>query len=325
MGEELQRARILRALADEMAARGDPHAVTVAHIVARAGVSRRVFYELYVDREDCFLAAFEWGLGRAGDAMRTAYARESHWHDGVRAALAELLALLESEPALARLCIVDALGAGARVLQRRLEMLEVLREYVDRGRLEGFGRVDPPEVAAEGVVGAVMAVLHTRLLATLPGPPPLDEGGLMDLLGPLMSVILLPYAGASKAARELTRPAPRRISAPVDVEQRPTAGLGMRLTYRTTRVLCAIAQCPGASNREVADRAGIVDQGLISRLLGRLEGLGLIANEIGEGDGRPIVNAWVLTARGEHVERGIQMHARLGRSEDWSEAGPQDN
>jgi AcrR family transcriptional regulator/DNA-binding MarR family transcriptional regulator len=331
MGEELQRARVLRALADEMAAHEDPNAVTVAHIVARAGVSRRVFYELYADREDCFLAAFEWGLGRAGDAMYTAYARESHWHDGIRAALAELLALLEDEPTLAKLCIVHALGAGARVLQRRLQALETLREYVDRGRLSGFGRAEPPEVAAEGAVGAVLAVLHTRLLASEPGgdratrnpsdeivtanPTPIDEGGLMELLGPLMSVILLPYMGAAKAGRELTRPAPRRPTAPASLEGRPTAGLGMRLTYRTTRVLSAIAERPGASNREVADHAGIVDQGQISRLLGRLEGLGLIANEIGESDGRGTVNSWVLTPRGEQVERGIQVHAQLSRSE----------
>ncbi|HEY7960923.1 MAG TPA: TetR family transcriptional regulator [Solirubrobacteraceae bacterium] len=308
MGEELQRARILRALAEELTAREDLHAVTVAHIAARAGVSRRVFYEHYTDREDCFLGAFEWGLARAGDAMYTAYARESRWDDGVRMALAELLAAMEEEPALARLCVVYALGAGRRVLERRMQALAVLREFVDRGRLESSGRAEPPEVAAEGAVGAVLSVLHTRLLS--------GEDGLLDLLGPLMSVILLPYMGAAKAGRELARPAPRRASAPVSAEQPPTAGLGMRLTYRTTRVLCALAECPGACNREVADRAGIVDQGQISRLLARLESLGLIANEAGEGDGRALVNAWVLTPRGEQVERSIQTQARLSRSED---------
>jgi DNA-binding MarR family transcriptional regulator len=90
----------------------------------------------------------------------------------------------------------------------------------------------------------------------------------------------------------------------------------MRLTYRTKRVLGALAECPGASNREAADRAGIVDQGQISRLLGRLERLGLIANEAGERDARGTVNAWVLTARGERVEREIRAHAGSSRPED---------
>jgi AcrR family transcriptional regulator/DNA-binding MarR family transcriptional regulator len=301
MGEEQQRTRILRALADELAAREDPNAVTVAQVLARAGTSRRAFYELYADREECFLAAFEWGLVRAGEAMYAAYARESRWHDGVRAALVELLALLEDEPALATLCIVYAPGAGPRVLQRRLQALEVLREFVDRGRLEGSGRAEPPEVAAEGAVGAVLAVLHTRLLRN-------ERSGLMELLGPLMSVILLPYMGAVKAGRELTRPAPRRVAAAEGSDGGPTQGVEMRLTYRTTRVLSAIAERPGASNREVADSAGIVDQGQISKLLGRLENLGLIENALEQGRGS--ANAWVLSPRGERVERGIRQRQR---------------
>jgi DNA-binding MarR family transcriptional regulator len=82
----------------------------------------------------------------------------------------------------------------------------------------------------------------------------------------------------------------------------------MRLTYRTARVLSVIAEHPGASNREVADSAGIVDQGQISKLLGRLEGLGLIENAIEVG--RRSANAWVLSPRGERVERGIRERRR---------------
>jgi AcrR family transcriptional regulator len=315
MGEELQRARVQRALAEEMAARDDPHAVTVADVMARAGVSRRTFYELYADREACFLAAFESGLQLAAEEMYTAYARQVRWHDGVRAALAELLALLDREPALARLCVVYALGGGRLVLQRRMQAIEVLREFVDRGRLEAHGRLDPPEVAAEGVVGAVLAVIHTRLVSStgVKRPPPLIE-----LLGPLMNLVLLPYMGAAKAGRELSRPVPVGVRPPTgSAEQFEPAldrgGTGMRVTYRTARVLRAIGERPGASNREVAEQAGIVDQGQISRLLRRLESLGLIANQgVGSGGSatRGTANAWVLTARGEHMRRGVQPQAR---------------
>ncbi len=41
----------------------------------------------------------------------------------------------------------------------------------------------------------------------------------------------------------------------------------MRATYRTLRVLATIACRPGVSNREVADGAGITDEGQVSRLL----------------------------------------------------------
>ena len=79
----------------------------------------------------------------------------------------------------------------------------------------------------------------------------------------------------------------------------------MRLTYRTVRVLLAISEHPAASGRQVADAAGVADQGQISKLLWRLESLGLIDNSArGRGKGEP--NAWVLTARGREVERAIR-------------------
>jgi DNA-binding MarR family transcriptional regulator len=79
----------------------------------------------------------------------------------------------------------------------------------------------------------------------------------------------------------------------------------MRLTYRTVRVLLAIAERPGASNRVVAQGSGVQDQGQISKLLARLEHLGLISNEgVGASRGEP--NAWRLTARGREIERTIR-------------------
>ena len=73
-----------------------------------------------------------------------------------------------------------------------------------------------------------------------------------------------------------------------------------------------IAANPGASNRAVASAAGIEDEGQASKLLKRLERLGLIGNmaqdrEPGEA------NAWRLTARGVEVERALR-----AKSERWS-------
>ena len=78
----------------------------------------------------------------------------------------------------------------------------------------------------------------------------------------------------------------------------------MRLTYRTVWVLSR-SPSPGASNREVGAAAGIADQGQISKLLARLESLGLIAN-VGEGHAKGASNAWRLTERGEQVEHALR-------------------
>lgn len=78
------------------------------------------------------------------------------------------------------------------------------------------------------------------------------------------------------------------------------------MTYRTVRVLWAIAELPAASNREVAERAGVVDQGQISKILTRLEYQGLVVNRGGSGPARGTPNSWWLTERGEALERELR-------------------
>jgi len=81
------------------------------------------------------------------------------------------------------------------------------------------------------------------------------------------------------------------------------------LTLRTARVLDCIAELPGACNREVAERAEIADAGQTSKLLRRLEHLGLIENASG-GHSRGAPNAWSLTQSGQRVTQSIRAHAR---------------
>lgn len=295
---EIQRGRMLAAAVDAVQDVGYAQ-MSVAQVIGRARVSRKTFYDIFADREDCFLAAFEQALSEAGNLAREAYERESGWREGVRSALTSLLIFMDEEPGLARLCVVEALAAGERVLERRAEMLDGLAELVDEGRLLASTTREPPELTAEGIVGGVFAVLHTRLLDG--SEPPLTE-----LLGPLMSMIVLPYLGARVASSEQSRPAPdvppaRRPRRPASSKD-PLEGLNIRLTYRTVQVLMVIAQHPGASNREIAKGSGIVDQGQISKLMNRLAGLSLVEN-FGEGQEMGAANAWHLTARGAQLER----------------------
>jgi AcrR family transcriptional regulator len=302
--ENDERTRIFRAMATTVCARGGSMAggqITLTDIAVRAEISPRRLRGQFADVETCFLGAFEWCSERAGAAMEQAYAGEHGWVEGTRSALAAALELIEREPDLARLWIVYSLGAGPRVLYSRAAAIAKLAEYVDRGRLESRVRAEPPAITAEGVVGALLAVLQTRLLAPKPEPP-------TTLRGELMGLILLPYLGGSAARRELARPVGRspigRRSQPPRSGRVVTEGVGPRLTYRTARVLTAIAERPGSSNREVANRAEVVDQGQISKLLSRLEVQGLIAN-VGGGGLRGAPNAWELTLRGEQLQHTI--------------------
>ncbi len=291
----LQRARIVAAMVEVVAERGFAGA-TVAHVVTRSGVSRRTFYELFGDREDCFLAAFDLAVARGAARVVPAFTQGRGWLEQIRAGLRALLELIDDEPGLGRLAIVDALGAGPVALERRARVVHTLVDAVDDGRRQRpVTRLT--RLTAEGVVGAVLAVLHTRLLESGERRP------LVVLLGPLMGLIALPYKGRAVAEREAARPASRRRPAtqpPAD----PLRDIAMRLTYRTVRVLAAIAADAGASNRAIADAAGVSDQGQISKLLTRLEHLGLIENA-SEGHAKGEANAWRLTAKGHQVEQTI--------------------
>jgi AcrR family transcriptional regulator len=300
---EIQRARIVAAMVEECAVRGAAN-VTVAHIVARAGVSRRTFYELFSDREACFRGAFDEGVGRATRHVLDTYDPGAPWIDRVRAALAGLLSFLDVERDIGQLLVIGSLGAGAGALEHRRRVVSQMVALVDEGRTETEAAAELPPLTSEGIVGGVLSVLHSRLLDQ---GSDLGAGSLLDLTAPLTSMIVLPYLGPAAARRELVKPVPK---APMPARHggNPLGELEMRLTYRTVRVLIAIAAHPGSSNRAIAEAAEVTDQGQMSKLLARLHDIGLIENT-GGGAARGEPNAWTLTEKGWRVQGAIAAQA----------------
>jgi AcrR family transcriptional regulator/DNA-binding MarR family transcriptional regulator len=293
-----QRERLLEAALAVVAEEGYRR-MSVRRVAGRARVSSKTFYDLFADREDCFLTAFDQAVEEFATAVVPAFMGEREWSVRIRAGLAVLLARLDGEPALRTLVFVEALGAGPRVLERRAEVLAILRDAVDQGRDSMSAGRELPALTAEGVIGAAFGVIYARLLDAAPDP-------LIGLLNPLMAMLVLPYRGHAASARELSRPIPE-LAAAVDT---PRSGASItprgirtdaafRLTVRTHKVLAAVAGYPGASNRQVSDLADVRDQGQISRLLARLEGHGLLQNSGGQTQGTP--NAWHLTPEGEEI------------------------
>ncbi|HEY5046039.1 MAG TPA: TetR family transcriptional regulator [Solirubrobacteraceae bacterium] len=304
---ELQRARIIAAAMEIISELGY-NEMSVARVTGLAGVSRKTFYELFDDREDCFLHAFDEAVGRIAGVARPAYEHEGRWQEKVRAGVSAVLQFIGDEPGLGTLLIVEALGAGPRVLERRARWLATLSQIVDQGRSEataGRGSLIALRsvYTAEGIVGAVLSVLHARLVEHRDQP-------LIELCNPLMSLIVLPYLGPTTAKKELARPIPNpQFELPRPLRY-PLDDLGIRITYRTLRVLAAIAALsgqgrPDPSNREIADHAGISDPGQISKLLARLEKHELVHNS-GDDQSKGERNAWTLTTKGEEVERATR-------------------
>jgi AcrR family transcriptional regulator len=259
----------------------------------------RTFYDLFEDPEDCFLAVFDRALEEFAEVVVPAYEGEREWAARIRAGLGALLAFLDREPELRRLVFIEALGVGPRVLARRAEVLRVLEHAVDGGRVGLKASRELPALTAEGVVGAAFGLIHARVVLSVQP----QSGSLTSLLNPLMATIVLPYRGRAAAERELSRPA-AKSAVPAAASSRRAVGMparAFRPTLRTHKVLAAVEEQPGANNRQVGVVAGVSDQGQMSRLLARLEGLGLLENRGTRELGAPY--AWHLTPRGVEALR----------------------
>jgi AcrR family transcriptional regulator len=265
--------------------------VTVLEITSRAGVSRKTFYELFDQRGDCLLAALQSSVARLAEVVGPAYRGQRSWARQVRAGLEALLAFFDEHPAHARLCVKAAFDDDPRLLAYRAQVSARFARALDAGRGKATTAAVSP-VTAEALVGAVLAMLHERLLSA-------DGPACAELLNPLMGMIALCFKGFAAARAELAVPLPSSPPAPPEARTgNPLQGVQTRLTYRTLRVLRAIELEPGSSNSAVAAAAGLGDLGQTSKLLKRLERLELLANDGPRAGER---NAWRLTSRAEQM------------------------
>jgi AcrR family transcriptional regulator len=189
--EQAQRERLIAAMTHVSATFGYEEA-TVERVLAEAGVSRRTFYELFDDREDCFLAAYDEAMGRALRVVADAYLdEEGSPEDRLEQALRTLLELCAADPACARMCVVEVFAAGPRTRERRAEAMDRLARLVEHalGDLRGDDRLD--RLSAQALVGAVHELIF----------PPIDRrdtAALPELAGDIMATQVAPLVAVGR-------------------------------------------------------------------------------------------------------------------------------
>jgi AcrR family transcriptional regulator len=169
-----QRERLLDAIANVVAEKGYA-ATRVADITEYAGVSRKTFYELFTDKEDCFLAAYDAITALLMERMAGGLAdvADGSWEARVRALLGEFLRFLAAEPAFARMCIVEVLGSGPKGLARRDAAIEAFFPVVDQiprsqpGAEKWLSPLTPVFVTG-GILEVVYAAIRRGDTASLP-------------------------------------------------------------------------------------------------------------------------------------------------------------
>jgi AcrR family transcriptional regulator len=165
-----QRERLCDAIVVS-ASRDGYTAVTVGQVVALAGVSRTTFYEHFIDKEDCFLAALAPIRSHLLADVLDAVQREPP-ERALTAAVAALVSFAGTHPASARLLMSELLAGGPPALDARDEGIVEMAHLTDAAR----GQVPPelalPDLHSQLVLGATCRLLASRLAR---GEPLLDD------------------------------------------------------------------------------------------------------------------------------------------------------
>jgi AcrR family transcriptional regulator len=168
--EASQLQRLLYGVTVTVAAKGFGTA-TVGDITARAGVSKRTFYEHFSDKLACFLAAHELGCQAMLDAVtaasREALAAGMDSLDQLRAANRAYLRFLIDEEPYARMFFLETPAAGPEAIARyqhcRERFVDSLRTWHDHARRQHGDWPAVPDMAYEAAMGAVHELALARI------------------------------------------------------------------------------------------------------------------------------------------------------------------
>jgi AcrR family transcriptional regulator len=158
-----QRTRLYGAMIESIAQRGYK-ATTVAHVIALAGVSRRAFYELFSNKEQCFLGTYDIVVARSRKCVIDAWANERGWANRLHAGCKALLDDVAECPKGPHLVLVDALGVGPAARERmQLAGLTFERLVTSAFQMAPDG-VPISRLTARGIVGGVRHAAFVRMV-----------------------------------------------------------------------------------------------------------------------------------------------------------------
>jgi AcrR family transcriptional regulator len=192
-----QRDRLIDAMARTVAEKGYA-GTSLGDVCGSAGVSTRAFYEHFADKETCFLAAFDRGVGLLQGAVAGAYGRSAPWPERMHRGLDTLLRILAAEPAFAALAVVEVMAAGPAARARRRLLLDAFEVFFSDSPRAAEVPEPPPGVVhavIAGVYGVIYDFVSTGRADELPAQLP-----------DLTYLVVVPYIGPAAAVRAAAEP-----------------------------------------------------------------------------------------------------------------------
>jgi AcrR family transcriptional regulator len=158
----IQRERLLKATVEVVSRKGYA-ATTVRDLLAASGLSRRTYYDLYGDKEACYLDAFAEIASQIEATVGAAIEQGRDGRAKVRLALEALVDFCAEEPAAACACLVESLAAGPAGRKARTSLIERLAGVLGPG-LSELRPDDPiPALTGRATIGGVFELLYGPL------------------------------------------------------------------------------------------------------------------------------------------------------------------
>jgi len=180
-----KRRRIMDAIAELTAEQGY-EATKIADIVRRAGVARKTLYDNFDGKEELFLATFDAAVAELTARVEASCASaEGGWSERVDAGLTAFLDYLAEQPALAKMCMIEALSATPAAT-RHYE--DAVQRFVTLVRDATPHDGDLPETIEETLVGGVSWIVYQQIRRG-------ETERSLDLLPALSEFVSRPYRG----------------------------------------------------------------------------------------------------------------------------------
>lgn len=173
----------------ELCAEKGYEATKIADIVRRAGVARKTLYDNFEGKEEVFLATFDSAVEEVSAKIDAACAEAGdEWVDRLAAGLRALLTFIGENPAVARLCVIEAISATPAASAR---YDGTLQRFVELLRDNAPSETRLPDTIEETLTGGVAWILHQQIRRG-------EAEQALDLMPELLDFILSPYLGVAK-------------------------------------------------------------------------------------------------------------------------------
>jgi AcrR family transcriptional regulator len=158
-----QRLRLALAMIEAIAENGY-RATRVADVIARAGVSRKTFYEHFANKQECLLVTYDLVAEEGVRRVEQAYRDADGWPGRVEAGIRALFEASIENPGALRLSLVEIGAVGPAGIERRERSIDRYVTFLREGLELAPGEGTVSEMTLKAIIGGVNRVLYRRRL-----------------------------------------------------------------------------------------------------------------------------------------------------------------